>query len=810
MSFFTGLRPTTSGVYVTEPLPNHVVTMPEYFRSNGYSTFSAGKVFHGQFDYAAEAKTDSGEAAWLRMFNKDEYWDELHEYEFEPLPSGRPFNTIFGDLPRSQFPPIYHHFDWGGYDERSLPDALTAAAASEFIKRDHEQPFLCAVGMYKPHLPWFAPKRFFDLYPIDDIVLPVVKDDDLDDVPPIGVEFARAQFDHDRIVKANLWKSATQAYLACVSYCDSLVGEVLDALDSSPHKDNTVVVLLSDNGFHLGQKLHWSKFCLWEEASRVPLLMRLPGLGSRDVTCDGPVSLIDVLPTLAEVCGLADIQPLDGESLLPMVTGTGVPRRTAVITTWLAGNHSVRDGDWRYTRYRDGGEELYDHLTDPFEWHNLAAEPRFASEKAALAQHLDGIESPRLATSNLDPQKKLGREGDVLLAAVERDPGDVGSVFSLAQAYFDSGDFLNARTWYLRRAELGGRDEEVYYSLLRVAESMARLDVPWPQVHDAYLKAWEFRPTRAEPLYAIALRYRLDGRYRLGYLFAKRAADIALPEQDTLVVRADVHAWRAADEQAICASWIGKHAEAFTLCRRLLASAELPDRERQRITRNRDFSVPAMLEAASSYPEGLVDNLIAGPRGAEVTVSVVAGPDLSVTEQTLNSFLHCCTDVSRVGRFLVIDAGLSAQDRATLGQRYGFVEFADPHTELAPIGTRFWLHLGQGWQFFAPEDYITRLTAVLDTEPQVFQVGINFTDATTLTSASAAEQTARRTPDGGRYVLTDVAANGPAMFDTTRLHQAGDVNATTTVPTITDLARHAATTGLHTATLDEILCTTTS
>ena len=435
------------------------------------------------------------------------------------------------------------------------------------------------------------------------------------------------------------------------------------------------------------------------------------------------------------------------------------------------------------------------------------SEQRYLEMLGAKEAVAESIAQP-LGAGPSAPTDAPAHSRDVLLAAVERDPGDVGSVFSLAQAYFDSGDFLNARTWYLRRAELGGRDEEVYYSLLRVAESMARLDVPWPQVHDAYLKAWEFRPTRAEPLYAIALRYRLDGRYRLGYLFAKRAADIALPEQDTLVVRADVHAWRAADEQAICASWIGKHAEAFTLCRRLLASAELPDRERQRITRNRDFSVPAMLEAASSYPEGLVDNLIAGPRGAEVTVSVVAGPDLSVTEQTLNSFLHCCTDVSRVGRFLVIDAGLSAQDRATLGQRYGFVEFADPHTELAPIGTRFWLHLGQGWQFFAPEDYITRLTAVLDTEPQVFQVGINFTDATTLTSASAAEQTARRTPDGGRYVLTDVAANGPAMFDTTRLHQAGDVNATTTVPTITDLARHAATTGLHTATLDEILCTT--
>ena len=406
-------------------------------------------------------------------------------------------------------------------------------------------------------------------------------------------------------------------------------------------------------------------------------------------------------------------------------------------------------------------------------------------------------------------------------------------VFGLAQSYFDAGDFVNARKWYARRAEMGGAAEEVYFAMYRVAESMAHLGEPWPDVQDAFLRAWEFRPTRAEPLYTIAVHYRVERQYQLGYLFAERAAQIPLPEEDRLFGYADVYAWRAIDEQAVCASWIGKHAEAFTLCRRLLARPDLPDERRRGIAHNRDVSVPAMIEAASSYPDALVGSLVAGPRDAEVTVSLVAGPDRETTEQTLNSFLHCCTDLSRVGRFVVVDAGLSAPDRAVLRKRYGFLEFADrrsgdgPGAQLAQlrkqIGGRFWLHLGQGWRFFAPENYITRLSAVLDAEPQVFQVGINYGDAAKLTSTCAAEQEVRRAPDAGRYVLTDEVASGPAMFDTARLDQtsppgirtgrrggrkgAGGLKDTDSDP-IAELGRRATAAGLSTASLDEVLCIT--
>ena len=389
---------------------------------------------------------------------------------------------------------------------------------------------------------------------------------------------------------------------------------------------------------------------------------------------------------------------------------------------------------------------------------------------------------------------KAAQERDWLLARVERDPEDARSVFFLAETCFRIEDFTGARRWCERRIAMGGCEEEVYYATYRLAESMSYLGEPWPDVERAYLRAWEFRPTRAEALHAIAVRYRGEQHYQSAYAFARRAADIPFPDGDLFVPRyTDIYTWRATDEQAVCASWIGRHTEAFTLCRRLLTRPDLPDPDRQRIAANRDFSVPAMLEAASSYPDTVVRTLTARPGQGEVTVSLIAGADRTATEQTLNSFLNCCLDVSRVGRFLVLDTGLSTADRKELHDRYRFLTFArrQPSGKPAPllaqlraqIDGRFWLHLGAGWRFFAPENYITRLSAVLDTEPQVFQVGININDATTLTATSAAEDTVHRTPETGRYLLTQAIATGPAMYDTTRLDRTRD-----------------------TATLDEVLC----
>jgi tetratricopeptide (TPR) repeat protein len=400
---------------------------------------------------------------------------------------------------------------------------------------------------------------------------------------------------------------------------------------------------------------------------------------------------------------------------------------------------------------------------------------------------------------------------DQLLPAVERNPEDVGSLSLLGQVYFDSGDHANAHKWYSRLIEVGGSpDEETFLAMFRIAESMEKLGAPWHEVQDAYLLAWEFRPARAEPLYCIARHHFNAKRYRLAYLFGKHAAGIPRPDGDMLLPYPDIYAWRAVDAQAKSAFGLGEHALAFTLWRQLLTFPDIPDGERQRMAANRDEAVPAILEAASSYPDTLVRNAIAAPSrvrahhrrasDTEITVSLIAGPDLVDTQQALNSFLNCCNDVSQVGRFLLIDAGLSAAEREILQALYEFLEFAHLDSDDAQgiqlaqvreqIHGRFWLHLDQNWRFFAPENLITRLTAVIDAEPDVFQVAVNLAGATTLTGASAPEDAVRRTAGAGRYVLLDGVASGPAMFDTARLDQAGLLPAA----------------GPRTASLDEVLC----
>ena len=419
-------------------------------------------------------------------------------------------------------------------------------------------------------------------------------------------------------------------------------------------------------------------------------------------------------------------------------------------------------------------------------WADWDFNVRCFSNPALVTQYMDVIVARYNDLSGVSNQaddeliKRLPAFIGLRWAATERNPVDPWWVFYLARCYSTVRDWVNARRWFARRADMGGDDEETFVSLWQLAETMALLDEPWANVHDAFLKAWEFRPTRAEPLCFLAFQCSRTQRYHLGYLIAQAAAEIPFPEHDRLMVRDDVYAWRAIDEQAVCASWIGKQDEAFTLWRGLIARTRVTPRDRQRIAANRDDCVPTMLAAASVYPETVVRSLTAGAGDADVVVTLNVGPDLAATEQTLNSFLNCCTDVTRVGGFLLIDAGLPAADRAALQERYGFLQFAEPG---APA--RYRLHLESGWRFFAPENLITRLTAVLAAEPEVFQVGINFTDAAALTGTCAAEDVVRRAPDTGRYVLTDTPYNGPAMIDTTRIDRA-------------DTPR--------TASLDEVLC----
>lgn len=419
------------------------------------------------------------------------------------------------------------------------------------------------------------------------------------------------------------------------------------------------------------------------------------------------------------------------------------------------------------------------------------------------------IESRRLGGRNLDPEK-YARDAEILLAEVGRHPDDPRSVFYLAQSYYDYGDFGNARKWYQRRTELAGFDEELYTSHLRVADSMARLGEPWPDVQDAYLRAWEVRPTRAEPLHAIAHHYRSSQRYRLGYLFAERAAQIPLPTEDVLFVNTAVYEWCALDEQAVCASWIGKHEEAFTLCRKMLARDDISDEDRRRIAANRDCSAGPVIESALTYPEASVHDWGVRDDG-DVTITVIAGRSRETTERTLNSLLNCCVDNSRVARTLIVDVGLESEDVSSLADSYPFAEFRKlpPNLDLRllreQVETRYWFHLGMGWQFFATDDLIGRTIGVLESGPDVLQVGLNYGDADKLGDGRVPEQSARRDAPGGHYVLADAPVSGPALFDCPRLDAAlaADVDSRMA---IAELGRYANGVGLTIATLDEVLC----
>ncbi|MEZ5946320.1 MAG: sulfatase [Hyphomonas sp.] len=395
MSVFTGLRPSTSGIYQNEPFFGQAGRAPTYFeqlRSAGYHLFGAGKVFHGYFDYrqAGAGRTD---APWIDMHAHDSLWDRFVHNTPEPMPPGRPLNRMFDFDRFDTVDPWNHHFDWGVLPdgrEADMPDRLSVNAALDFLAAPPAgQPFFCAVGLYKPHLPWYAPKRFFDLYPLDSVVLPVVNEHDLDDVPPMARMWARTPDDHAAVLAAGQWREAVQGYLAAISYCDAEIGRLLDGLDASPAGRDTIIALWGDNGFHLGEKLHWRKFVLWEEATRVPLILSRPA-GDAPGRVEAPVSLLDLFPTLCDLAGAPGIPGADGISLRPLMDGEATAPRP-VLTTWQEGNHSLRHGSWRYTRYADATEELYDQAADPLEWTNLAASPAHAADLQALRTLLTGL-----------------------------------------------------------------------------------------------------------------------------------------------------------------------------------------------------------------------------------------------------------------------------------------------------------------------------------------------------------------------------------------------------------------------------------
>jgi arylsulfatase A-like enzyme len=381
-ALLTGRGAATTGIYNNDqywrPALPDVVTMPEYFRKQGYHAAGAGKVFH---HVAGFNPPDQWDEFQLQVFD-DPWYRRAEWYPWVkkiPNPPGHPFNGL-RDFPGE--------FDWGVLprEEREYGDMAAVEWAEKFLARRHDKPFFAAVGLWHPHIPLFAPQRYFDLYPDRSVRVPESPADDLEDVPAIGRKFAafRRQ-EHERIVREGKWREAVRAYLAAISFADAMIGRIVAAFERSPHAGNTVLAFYSDNGWHLGEKQHWHKSTLWQRSTHVPLMMRAPGMRAAGRPRRRPVSLLDLYPTLVEMCGLPAKADLEGVSLAPLMRDPDA-RRDPVAITYLPGNHAVCTERWRYIRYSDGGEELYDRKGDPHEYRNLAADPRHEALKRDLGR----------------------------------------------------------------------------------------------------------------------------------------------------------------------------------------------------------------------------------------------------------------------------------------------------------------------------------------------------------------------------------------------------------------------------------------
>jgi arylsulfatase A-like enzyme len=424
---FSGLYPQTIDNYgfdswnKTKGLQG-CVPMPLHFRNNGYAVYGTGKLLHrgAEGDFYTQYGIDPDYGPWPWEGRRVE--NSPHSSQFEtwrehlPVEMHRDLNYgPLSDVPNWKAGSVkgmpgkkgwYYQngkpFRYVDADDRDrTPDEISADWAVDILKKKHDRPFYLGVGFIRPHTPLYAPKKYFDMYPLEEITLPPYNKDDLADCASIlRKRWQWGYKKHEALMAAGgeqAWKEWVQAYLACTTFVDDQIGKVLDALESSPYRDNTVIVLTGDNGYHVGEKDCIQKWHLWDESTRVPLFVYVPGARGNAQTCDRPVSQIDMYPTLVDLCELPHEPnkggsniPLDGHSLRALIdnpVSTECPE-VALMAIRDKGkvdpHFSVRSHRYRYTLCGNGEEELYDHRNDPHEWTNLAGHPEYQKVKAEL------------------------------------------------------------------------------------------------------------------------------------------------------------------------------------------------------------------------------------------------------------------------------------------------------------------------------------------------------------------------------------------------------------------------------------------
>ncbi len=378
LSIMSGVQPSRSGKMRIEwydgpgwrkdTIFRDIETIEQFYKNRGYETLAGGKIYH------------TLAPPWITLNHADpEGWDFCFPSVYGPIP----FQVR---APEEVIRPVdfkgdrHPWFTWGpvNVDDKKMADYQVVDWARYELGRKHEKPLYLACGIFRPHMPWEVPQKYFDLYPLEEILDLVIDENDLEDA-----------YDHGRrqwqkfVLENNQWKKVIQAYLASISFSDAMLGRLLDGLDQSEYADNTIVVLWADHGMHIGEKENWEKFTLWEESTRVPLIIRPVGFNNPGETCAEPASLLDIYPTLAELVGFKAPDQCDGISLVAQLNDQDKERKINALTSVNFDGkdrigHALRSHDFRYIFYKDNKlEELYDHRSDPHEFINLAYDPRY-------------------------------------------------------------------------------------------------------------------------------------------------------------------------------------------------------------------------------------------------------------------------------------------------------------------------------------------------------------------------------------------------------------------------------------------------
>jgi arylsulfatase A-like enzyme len=379
-SLMLSLRPTTTGVYGLAPwfreLPQWEdrVALPQHFKTHGYRTLSTGKIYHG------------GAGGPARRQAEFDVWGSAGGVGVKP------------DKKLIPPTPMGNHtlMDWGVFPHRDEDkgDYQVASWTIEQLQAaPKDKPFFLAAGFFLPHVPCFTTQKWYDQFPEDDSVLPIVRADDRDDTPRFSwyIHWNLPEPRLKWVKENNQWRNLVKSYMACTSFVDAQIGRILQALEQTGHADNTIVVVWGDHGWHLGEKGITGKNTLWDDGTRVPLIFAGPGVQAGQL-CAEPAELLDIYPTLIDLCGLSPRNDLEGISLLPQIQDASTQRQRPAITSHNQGNHGIRSKNWRYIRYADGTEELYDMVNDPNEWTNLAARADLTDVVAEHRQWLPKID----------------------------------------------------------------------------------------------------------------------------------------------------------------------------------------------------------------------------------------------------------------------------------------------------------------------------------------------------------------------------------------------------------------------------------